>query len=61
MTNQKDKKINDMSFKEIANLYGYKPQKYKDFCKTLEAEEYALDEKDIKYYKEKFANGKFKP
>ncbi len=52
MANVKEKKISDMSFKEIANLYGYKPQKYKDFCKTPEAEEYALDEEDVKYYKE---------
>ena len=50
MANVKDKKISDMSFKEIANLYGYKPQKYIDFCKTPEAEEYALDEEDEKYY-----------
>ena len=26
---------------------------YEDFCKTPEAEKYALDEEDIKYYKEK--------
>lgn len=57
MANVKEKKISKMSFKEIADLYGYKPQKYKDFCKTPEAEEYALDEEDVKYYKEKFANG----
>lgn len=51
MANAKLKKISEMSFKEIANLYGYKPQKYKDFCKTPEAEEYALTEEDVNFYK----------
>ena len=31
---------------------------YEEFCETDEAEEYALDEEDKKYYKELCKNGK---